>query len=332
MILIFKNCFCNTLIFLGVASVLNKKAGIFVGILFAGLIAAIPLRTYIIMFDIDPKTGFYNGGSSLVTIVNILLFVVTVLLMTPLIIKSYKKLEAAPRRSIAIGIISAVLALTFCINAVYEFYLLASSTGGVGVFINSMLEFAVSAFFISFAVASFKGGRIAFPIASLLPVIWATVHLMAAFMHYTTVVSVSEYLFDMLKMVFVMIFFYYHARFTGRVTNGNELKGMLAFGLPAVFFSLLSILPRYIAFACQLSVRITQLQPRVSILPRYNIAFAYSKTVTFDLPEDLLFVVLSVYIAAVIFVAFFTRNRDTAGAELIDGKSLEAEDTQAGGE
>ena len=276
---------------------LNKKAGIFVGILFAGLIAAIPLRTYIIMFDIDPKTGFYNGSRNLVTIVNILLFVVTVLLVAPLVIKSYKKLEAAPRRSITIGVISAVAALAFCINAVYEFYLLASGTGGVGVFINSMLEFAAAAFFLLFSWASFKGGRIAFPIASLLPVIWATVHLMAAFMHYTTVVNISEYLFDMLKMAFVMIFFYYHARFTGRVTNGNELKGMLAFGLPAVFFSLISILPRYIAMT-------------------------FGRTVTFDLPEDLLFVVLSVYIAAVLYVAFFTRNRYTVGAELIDGKSL----------
>jgi len=287
--------------------VLNKKAGIFVGILFAGLIAAIPLRTYIIMFDIDPKTGFYNGSRNLVTIVNILLFVVTVLLVAPLVIKSYKKLEAAPRRSITIGVISAVAALAFCINAVYEFYLLASSTGGVGVFINSMLEFAAAAFFLLFSWASFKGGRIAFPIASLLPVIWATVHLMAAFMHYTTVVNISEYLFDMLKMAFVMIFFYYHARFTGRVTNGNELKGMLAFGLPAVFFSLISILPRYIAMT-------------------------FGRTVTFDLPEDLLFVVLSVYIAAVLYVAFFTRNRYTVSAELIDGKSLEGEDSKAGRE
>jgi hypothetical protein len=256
------------------------------------------------MFDIDPKTGFYNGSRNLVTIVNILLFVVTVLLVAPLVIKSYKKLEAAPRRSITIGVISAVAALAFCINAVYEFYLLASSTGGVGVFINSMLEFAAAAFFLLFSWASFKGGRIAFPIASLLPVIWATVHLMAAFMHYTTVVNISEYLFDMLKMAFVMIFFYYHARFTGRVTNGNELKGMLAFGLPAVFFSLISILPRYIAIT-------------------------FGRTVTFDLPEDLLFVVLSVYIAAVLYIAFFTRNRDTVGAELIDGKSLEGEDSKA---
>jgi hypothetical protein len=289
------------------------------------------------MFDIDPKTGFYNGGSSLVTIVNILLFVVTVLLMTPLIIKSYKKLEAAPRRCITIGVISAVVALAFCfsavfllidatnvlnmlksgstsinLNSVFEYDAVditpnTASTIALSMFFNSVFEFAAVAFFLLFSRASFKGGRIAFPIASLLPVIWATVYLMAAFMHYTTVVNISEYLFDMLKMVFVMIFFYYHARFTGRVTNGNELKGMLAFGLPAVFFSLVSILPRYIAMT-------------------------FGKTVTFDLPEDLLFVVLSVYIAAVIFVAFFTHSRDTVGTELIDGKSLEAEDTQAGGE
>jgi hypothetical protein len=251
--------------------VFHKKTAVFFGLFLLGLVAAVPLRTCAILFDIDPKTGFYYGGSGLVTALNILLIAVTVLLLAPMVMKSYKGFAAEPGPSVVTGILSAVVAAFFCIDGAHEFYILTVQATGAGTFFNSMLEFIAAVFFVMMAVSSLKGGRIAFPAASLLPVIWATIHLMVAFMHYTTVVNVSEYLFDMLKMVFVMIFFYYHARYTGRVANGREIRGMLAFGLPAAFFSLLSILPRYLALA-------------------------FGHTATINLSDDLLYLTLAIYI------------------------------------
>ena len=269
---------------------LTKKIGVFAGILAAGLAAAVPLRTCVILYDIDPKTGFYiNGGSGLVTAVNILMVAAALLLMAPFVMKSFKNVAAAPRRNVAVGVITAVLAVLFAVNAFYDFYLIAATRSGAAVFVNSLLELATAGFFMELSRVSLRGAKTAFPYAALIPVIWATVHLMAAFMQYTTVVNVSEYLFDMLKMVFVMIFFYYHARYAGRVNNGNELKGMLAFGLPAVFFAMVSILPRYIALA-------------------------FGRAAAFSLPEDLLFFGLAVYIAAVLYDAFVLQGKNTGAA------------------
>jgi hypothetical protein len=282
---------------MGVASVLNKKTGVFFGILLLGLIVAIPLRTCVILFDIDPKTGFYFGSSNLVLANNILLVIITALLLVPMLLKGYKKLDLAPGRSVGIGVISAVLAALFCIDSVHEFYLVVLKLGGAGVFFNSIFEIVAAVFFVLYALASFKGNGIAFPVASLLPVLWATVHLMVSFMHYTTVVNISDYLFDMLKMVFVMLFFYYHARYAGRVTNGNEIKGMLSFGLPAVFFTLVCILPRYIAMA-------------------------YGQAVTIDYSDDLLFVALSVYITAVLISVFFKRSPAVVGG--VEGNAVKS--------
>jgi hypothetical protein len=287
----------------GVAKVLNKKAGIFFIVFAAGLIAAIPLRTMLILFNIDPKTGFYYGKSPLITVVNILFLAVTVVLLVPLFMRGFRKLSAEPRRSAAIGVISAAAAVFMLVDAAYD--LVMFKTGGASMIFNALFEFAAVAFFILFSTASFKGGKIAFPVAALLPVLWATVHLMAAFMHYTTVVNISEYLYDMLKMVFVMLFFYYHARFAGRVTNGNEIKGMLGVGLPAVFFCLVSTLPRYIALAM-------------------------GRNVTVNLTEDLLFVVLSVYISAVLISVFFSKPLPVPEPEPGAAESEIPEGPQAG--
>ena len=269
---------------------LRKQTGLFTAVFILGLIAALPIRTCLILYYIDPKTGFYNGSSSLATVLNILLIIVTVILLIPMFIKGYKKIEAAPVRSGSIGVISALLTVLFCIDAVHDLYQLFGSSGSGGVFINAVCGFAAAFFFAFFSLASFHGGKPALPGAALLPVIWATLHLMIAFMHYTTVVNISEYLFDMLKMVFVMLFFYYHARFAGRVSNSNEIKGMLAFGLPAILFCLVSTLPRYIALA-------------------------FHHNVTYNLSEDLLFVALSVYIAAILCSVFLRKPSGTTGTK-----------------
>jgi hypothetical protein len=309
---------------LEVASVLNKKIGIFVGVFFAGLLAAIPMRTCVIMFDIDPKTGFYNGGGSLVAALNILLLIVTVLLLVPSFIKSFRKLSAQPRHSAAAGFLLAAVAILFVIDAVNDFVGAANDMQALhvgelselarstllnsmyGAAVNCVFGLAAAAFFALYSSASFKGRRIAMPVASKMPVLWAGVKLMSAFIRYTDIVKNSEYLYDMLKMVFVMIFLYYHARFTGKVSNGNELKGMLAFGLPAVFFSLVSILPRYIALALGRT----------------------AQAVNIGITSDLLFLGLAVYIATVLYAAFLSRSSKPVGDGGGDGKGLKVGDTQ----
>ncbi|MFT9056365.1 MAG: hypothetical protein ABF449_07035, partial [Ethanoligenens sp.] len=118
---------------------------------------------------------------------------------------------------------------------------------------------------------------------ALLPVLWATVHLIVSWMRFTTVVNISANLFDLLKMVAFMLFFYYHARLFGGVSNGREHRGLLSFGLLATFFGLLSAVP-------PLWVRLTG-----------------GRVGAFQLPDAIATLVLSVYILVLLVQLFLRR-------------------------
>ena len=263
---------------------LKNRSTPFLIFLAVALPVAVPLRVCLILFDIDPKTGFYTGGARWVLLLNILLAVCTAAMLAPLGMKSLKAVPARLRDSRASGILTALLAAAFLVDAADEFaQVLANRTAG-SLFI-SFAALLSAGFFTALSVMHFRRGGAAYPLAALFPAVWAIIHLMVSFMHYTTIVNVSEYLYDMLKMVFIMIFLYYYARCAGKVSNRMEAGGMLAFGMPAVLFTMVSTLPRYIAWLCRL------------------------RSISLAVPEDLVYILLSVYIL-VILADVFRRARN----------------------
>lgn len=267
-----------------------KKAAVFFGIFIVGLIAAASLRTWLVLYGINPDTGFYYNNSSVTVLaMNILLLVFAVLLLLPVLLPGFKNIEASPNRSPAMGVLTAILALCFAADAFHEFYLIIAGSDALTTLFNIIGEFLAAGFFAMLSGMFFKAEEVRLPIGSLLPVIWAVIHLMGSFMHYTTVVSISGYLFDMLKMVFMMIFLYYHARYTGRAQNGKEIRGMLAFGLSAAFFSLLAILPGIFA---HLAGGSAQINPT----------------------DDLLYIALTVYILVTLVRIFFINGNAKMGS------------------
>ena len=255
---------------------LKNRSGPFLMILAVALLVAVPLRVCLILFDIDPKTGFYIGGSRWVLLLNGLLVAFTVLLLIPLgMKKSLRDVRARLHGTRTSGVLTALLAAAFLTDAGYEFFLVMADRTAGNLF-TSFAALAAGCFFAALAVSHLRGRSTAYPFGALLPTLWAIIHLMVSFMHYTTIVNVSEYLYDMLKMVFMMIFLYYYSRCAGNVSNRMETRGMLAFGLPAVLFAMVSTLPRYIAWLCG------------------------NRGVSLAVPEDLVFTLLSVYILVVL--------------------------------
>lgn len=217
-------------------------------IFFIGLAAAVCARTYLLICDIDPNTGFYYTGGTSIMLFNVLLAAVTLLMLLPLFSKNLCGLAAAPVHSVADGIFCALLALLLIADSLSAIGAVAARQSGAGAFFSAMLEALAAICFIMLALRSFGTGGTVPAVISLLPVFWAALRLMSDFMHYTTIINVSAYLYDMLKMVFVMIFLYYYARYAGGVPNGREVRGMLAFGLPAAFFCAISVIPRWAAY------------------------------------------------------------------------------------
>ena len=249
----------------------KRRVGLFFIVCALGLLGAVPLRVILILYDIDPATGFYTGGSGLAMAVNVLLAAVSLFLLTPMVIRRFQggvpRLPATP----AHGVLAALLAAAMAAEIVYQFRLVVVGRTAGNLFI-AMAALPAAVFFIVLAGAAFGGDLRPLPVLALFPPLWAIVHLAVSFMHYTTIASVSEYMYDMMKMIFVMIFLYYYARCAGRTPNRKEAAGMLAFGLPAVLLTGVSTLPRYIAWCMG--------QHRVSL----------------PVPEDVLYLLLAVYI------------------------------------
>lgn len=269
---------------MGVIDLQKKRAGLFFIVCAAALVGAVALRAVLIRYDIDPATGFYTGGGGLAVALNLLLVAATLFLLAPMFLRRFRGGEPRLPAARPHGVLAGLVAAALLGETVYQFRLLVTARTAGNLFI-SMAAVLAAVFFAVLAADSFAGRSRPLPVLALFPAIWAAVHLAVSFMHYTTIASVSEYMYDMMKMMFDMIFLYYYARCAGRVPNEKEAAGMLAFGLPAVLFTGVSTLPRYMAWLMG------------------------QHAVSLPVPEDLLYLLLAGYILYAL-----TRLRSASGA------------------
>lgn len=227
---------------------MNKKWYGALFVLFsAGLTASVLLRTCLILYAVDPKTGFYVEGSTLVSSLNILLIVFTAILLIPFLMKDRQK-SSLPVHSSALSTVSFLLAVSMLLDAVLQLGQVIFGSGGAGVFLSGITEAIASITFFSLGTQYLSVKKASHWAVSLLPVVWSAFHLITTFMHYTTIANISEYLFDIVRLVFVLLFLYCHARLTGNVKNYKQVNGLFACGLPAALYSGLSTLPHYFAY------------------------------------------------------------------------------------
>jgi hypothetical protein len=222
--------------------------GFFTILLAAGLCAAIPLLVNLILYSIDPSTHFYYDNAKLVPFVDAMLIILTVALLVPLFVKRVGKFEGFTARQPVIAVFSALLGLSLCLSAIYDLVHTFTS-GGAGAFLTGLTGLLAAIFFFAFTTTKFNGGKADLRLLALLPVVWGVINLVSTFMSLTQIANISIYLYEVLQMVFAILFLYYHARFAGNITNRREINGMFAFGLPCAFYGIASTLPQFIAHA-----------------------------------------------------------------------------------
>lgn len=223
----------------------KKLPALFFIIFLVGLCVAIALRIVLVRSYIDPSTGFYKGAySTPATALDFVAVIFTLALIFPFFLPQ-KALAAGalPEKPFGLGVLSLLGAFGLFWAALRLFAGLLTTDPSGGTFLDALCTLAAAVYFCVQAKAFITGKRGRLAIPALLPVLWATIHLIVSWMHYTTVTNVSAYLFDMLKMIAFMLFFYYYARYIGGVSNKREVRGMLAFGLPSVLFGLLTTVP-----------------------------------------------------------------------------------------
>lgn len=227
----------------------KRLFGFFTVLFFVGLCAATPLLVNLILYSIDPKTHFYFDNAKLVPGVNALLIILTVALIIPLFVKRVGLYKGfSPARKPVVAVFSALLGVSLCLSSAYDL-IHTFTSGGAGAFLTGLSGFLAAIFFFTFAVIKFKGGQANLRLLALLPVLWGVVNLVSTFMSLTQIANISIYLYEVLQMVFAILFLYYHARFAGDISNMREINGMFAFGLPCAFYGIASTLPQFIAHA-----------------------------------------------------------------------------------
>lgn len=250
-----------------------------------GLCVTVVLRLTLVRSFIDPSSGFYRGAYAAPALtLNVVTGVCAVLLLVPLAFPG-KAVVLAPLRARdpLLGMLAALSALVLLADALSLFASLVTTSTSGGLFLDALFTLAAAVYFGLQAKIFLLGGEAPHAFVALLPVLWATVHLIVSWMHFTVVTSLPNNLFDLFKMVAFMLLFYYHARLVGGVPNGREGRGLLSFGLLAVWLGALSAVPLLL------------------------VRLGGGQTAAFSLPDSAVTLVLSVYIL-VLFVRLFFRR------------------------
>lgn len=220
-----------------------------------GTLIALPVRTAEFFSAID-SSGFYVSGNSLVPFLNVFLVVFTVVLLASYLIRPVQRDFRWPRGSKVTGVLALLLGLALLAEMVLRFLAVLGFESAVsdstyksnsGCFLVGIGALLAALYFFLLAFHQFARRKTRLAVSSLFPVLWCVLLLIYSFMQYTAIANISKLLFDVLRMVFLLVFFYYNGRITGGVPNGREWRGAAAFGLPAALFGLLSSLPRLIA-------------------------------------------------------------------------------------
>lgn len=258
--------------------------GVFSAIFIVGLLIALPLTVYHILYSIDPSTHFYYDNAKFVLLTDGILVVLTVALVLPFFFPRAGKSTVLLRRKKYLAVISILMAAALIFSSVYDILHTFSSTMGVGNFLTGLSGLLAVIFFLGFAIDWLSGKHVDLRLIALLPVLWGIVNLISTFMSLTQIANISEYLYQILQMVFAVLFLYYNARLVGEVPNGREINGAFAFGLPCALFGILASVPPFAAHLINSG--------------RGNMPAAH----------DAVFIMMSVYIIAVLFSLLFEKQ------------------------
>jgi len=222
------------------------RPGLFICVIISAVVAV--LRTYQILFVIDPATGFYSSGNFSVPLLNTILVAATVYFVLYRFLLNSKERKIGLdtvifQKSKARSIISFLIAAAFIFHA----FNLALSPNDFTVSPAQWIlpAFAVlsALFFAVLGGACLYGRTPSSGVGALaiLPLIWAALELIIAFLQYTTIANISAQLFDVLYMVAIILFLFFHGKGIARL---GDASGVVAFGFCTILFLAATAIPR----------------------------------------------------------------------------------------
>ncbi|MDY3988534.1 MAG: hypothetical protein SOY88_04245 [Massilioclostridium sp.] len=208
---------------------------------------AILFRSIQLGGSINFATGFYNGSSALMFALNfsLVLFAVLLFLMSWMSRTEYL-IQMGRHSHKALKYLSFVLCAAFLINGFVDLYqMMISRTQVMGV-----LEIFGAAASIGAGLSFlFQGLTIQQPRESAVsalygvPCIWSCIVLITMFVQHTVVVTVSENLYNILRMIFLVIFLLTSSKFLAGYADKKNERWLLFTGLMTIVLSAVTTIP-----------------------------------------------------------------------------------------
>lgn len=240
--------------------------------------AALPLRIYQYFSVIAPGTGFYKAINWSVYALYIIVGVFSLFSIILTFLSSEAVESKMPEgKNKLTGIVALVYAACFIVDTITKISSFAVSYLGyfsgsirvgtwnylnandhIPIILQAVFALFSAIYFIVFGL-SYISGRNTFRDSKLLalnPMLWAVARMISLLMKPISYVKVSELLFELFAMTFLMLTFLSFARVSSQLSEKGEMRKVFAFGLPAALFCLICSVPRFVLFVIGQSSRL----------------------------------------------------------------------------
>lgn len=222
-------------------------------------VIALPLRTYQFFFSLQPGTGFFEKYSADVWALYALAAVASVAMLVISVINRKDtvydmRAEKRPGQAV-LSILAALAVLSDAIICLRSYGIArdgnittgaATPASGRIILIECVLAVVASVYFVVLGITCFSGKSNCsnVKVLSLAPAFWAVMRLIYRFTRTISYVRVSDLLFEILMLAFLVLFFMSYAQITSGIDSEKIEWKIPGYGLPAAFFALLCFVPR----------------------------------------------------------------------------------------
>ena len=235
------------------------KSGFGIGIIIfvAAAIIALPVRTLQYFTVIENDTGFFVKNDWSVYVLAITVFAAIIALIV-LGFSKRKKLDYSleTAKNPGQGILSLTAAAGFLMNCAGIVVELTGSsfvpqeekTQHLLLIVQAVSALLSAIYFVALGSSylSGKSNGSEYRLLSLTPVIWSIFRLVFRFTRTISYIRVSDLMFEMLMLVFFIMFFMAFAQVNSRVDPKKKEWKIAAYGLSAALLALLCFVPRFI--------------------------------------------------------------------------------------
>ena len=242
--------------------ILNSGFGIGNLIFVAAVILVLPLRIYQYVGKVlEPVTGFFTESNwSVFALYAILILAIAAIAVLGVAKRKTLDYSYETVRRPAFGALSGLVAAGLIIDLFTCLNSISLPLGGMGstpspevtssyvVIAQLALSLLSAIYFVILCISSLVGktSGAEFRLLSLAPVLWSMLRMVSRFMRTISYVRVSELLFEMVMLVFMIMFFMAFAQCNSKVNESDCKWKLAAYGLPAALMALVTFVPRLI--------------------------------------------------------------------------------------